>query len=76
MQGECAVVEASMTLHQPKVRHLFSQGSCPWIMGPWHWRTAQAPGRGGVDSGLCLHTDFLVAAASALLFHVRLLCLH
>ena len=32
----------------------------------------QAPGRGGVDSDLCLHTGFLVAAAAALASHARL----
>ena len=35
-------------------------------MGTWQWRPAQASGRGGVDSDLCLHTGFLVAAAAAL----------
>ena len=29
---------------------------------------------GGVDSDLCLHTAFLVAAAAALAFHARLWC--
>ena len=33
---------------------------------------AQAPGRGGFDSDLCLHTGFLVAAAAALGFHAHL----
>ena len=28
--------------------------------------------KGGVDSDLCLHTGFLVAAAAALAFHARL----
>ena len=72
MWGEPAAAEASMTLHQPEVRCVFSQGSCPWIMGPWQWRAAQAPGRGGVESDLCLHTGFLVAAAAALAFHAHL----
>ena len=45
---------------------MFSRGSCPWITGPWQWQAAQAPGRGGVDSDLCLHTGFLVAATVAL----------
>ena len=36
------------------------------------WRAAQAPGRGGVDSDLCLHTGFLVAAVAALASHTRL----
>ena len=49
-----------VTLHQPEGLCVFSQGCCPWISGPWQWRAAQAPGRGGVDSDLCLHTGFLV----------------
>ena len=52
--------EASMTVHQPEAHRAFSWGSCPWITGPWQWRAAQAPRRGGVDSDLCLHTGFLV----------------
>ena len=72
MRGEPAAAEASMTLQQPKVRGVFSQGSCPWIMGAWQWRAAQAPRRGGADSDLCLHTGFLVVAAAALAFHARL----
>ena len=50
MWGEPAVAEAGMTLQQPEAHHVFSQGSRPWITGPWQWRAAQAPGRGGVDS--------------------------
>ena len=72
MRGEPAVAEASMTLQQPEACRAFSQGSCPWIMGAWLWRAAQAPGRGGVDSDLCSHTGFLVAAAAALASHARL----
>ena len=72
MRGEPAVAEASVTLHQPEARRAFSQGSCPWITGPWQCRAAQAPGRGGVDSDLCLLTGFLVAAAAALVSHARL----
>ena len=72
MWGEPVVAEASLTLQQPEVCCVFSRGSCPWIMGHWQWWAAQAPGRGGVDSDLCLHTGFLVAAAAALAFHARL----
>ena len=72
MRGKPATAEASVTLHQPEVRPVFSRGSCPWITGPWRWGSAQASGRGGVDSGLCLHTGFLVAAAAALASHARL----
>ena len=61
-----------MTLHQPEVRSAFSRGSCPWITGAWQWRAAQAPVRGGVESDLCSHTGFLVAAAAALAFHAHL----
>ena len=39
------VSEVGVTLHQPEARSAFSRGSCPWIMGPWQWRAAQAPGR-------------------------------
>ena len=61
MQGQPAAAEASMTLQQREVHHVFSRRSCPWITGPWQWRAAQAPGRGGVESDLCSHTGFLVA---------------
>ena len=74
MQGEPLVAEAGVTLHQPEARHVFSQGICPWITGPWQCWDAQSSGRGGVDSDLCLHAGFLVAAAAALAFHARLWC--
>ena len=54
-----------MTLQQREACRAFSRGSCPWITGAWWWRAAQAPGRGGVESELCSHTGFLVAAAAA-----------
>ena len=63
-----------MTLHQPEARSVFSWGSCSWITGPWQWQ-AEAPGRGGVDSDLSLHTGFLVAAIAALASHAHLWCL-
>ena len=72
MRGEPAAAEACVTLHQPEVRRAFPRGSCTWIRGPWQWRAAQAPGRGGVESDLCLHTGFLVTAAAALASHARL----
>ena len=75
MRSESAVAEAGVTLHQPEACHMFSWESCPWIMGPWQWQAAQAPGRGGVDSDLFSHTGFLVAAAAALEFHAHLWCL-
>ena len=56
-------------LQQPEAHRVFSQGSCPWIPGPWQWQAAQVLRRGGVDSDLCLHTGFLVAAAAALASH-------
>ena len=72
MRGEPAAAEACVTLQQPEVRRVFSQGSCPWITGAWKRQAAQSPGRGCVDSDLCLHIGFLVAAAAALAFHARL----
>ena len=66
MWGEPVAAEASVTLHQPEARCVFSPGSCPWITGPWQWRAAQTHGRGGVESDLCSHTGFLVVAAAAL----------
>ena len=76
MRGEPLAAKASMMLQQPGARCAFSRGSCPWITGPWQWQAAQAPGRGGVDSDLCLHTGFLVAAAAALAFLAPLWCPH
>ena len=55
-----------VTLQQPEASPEFSRGSCPWITGPWQWQAAAAPGRGGVESDLCSHTGFLVAAEAAL----------
>ena len=72
MRGEPAAAEPGMTLLQPEARRVFFQGSCPWIRGPWQWQAAQAPGRGSVESDLCLHTGFLVAAAAALASHACL----
>ena len=64
--------QRDVTLQQPEVRHAFSWGSCPRITGAWQWRAAPASGRGGVESDLCSHTGFLVAAAAALASHARL----
>ena len=72
VQGEPAASEAGVTLQQPEARRVFSRGSCPRISGPWPWRAAQAPGRGGVESDLGSHTGFLVAAEAALASHARL----
>ena len=44
MRGKPAATEAGKTLQQPEACYVFSRGSCPWIMGPWQWRAAQAPG--------------------------------
>ena len=71
MQGQSAVAKASVMLQQPEVHHVFSQGSCPWITGPWQWWAALAPRRGDVDSDLCFQTGFLVAVKATLAFHAR-----
>ena len=70
MWGEPAAAEAGVTLNQPEAHCAFFRGSCPWIPGPW--QAAQTPRKGGVDSDLCSHTGFLVAAAAALASHARL----
>ena len=64
--GRACGVRGVVTLQQPEARCAFSRGSCPWLTGAWPWRAAEAPGRGGVESDLCSHTGFLVAAAAAL----------
>ena len=69
--GRACGVRGVVTLQQPEAHRAFSRGSCPWIRGPWQWRAAPAPGRGGVESDLCLHTGFLVAAVAALASHAR-----
>ena len=71
-RGEPGAAEAGVTLQQPEARRAFFRGSCPWFTGPWQWRAAAAPGRGGVESDLCSHTGFLVVAAAALASHARL----
>ena len=72
MQGKPVAAEASVTKQHPEACRVFSWGSCPWIMRPWQWWAAQAPGVLCMDSDLCLHIGFLVAAAAALAFHARL----
>ena len=72
MRGKTVVAEVNVTLQQPEARRVFSQGSCPCITGAWQWQAAPAPRRGGVESDLCSHTGFLVAAAAALASHARL----
>ncbi|KAJ8792827.1 hypothetical protein J1605_004012 [Eschrichtius robustus] len=71
-RGEPAAAEACVMLHQAEARRVFSRESCPRITGPWQWRAAPAPGRGGVESDLCSHTGFMVAAAEALASHAYL----
>ena len=71
MQGEPVVSVAGVTLQHPEACRVFSRGSCPWITGPWQWRAVQAPGV-VMDSDVCLHTGFLVAAAAVLALHAHL----
>ena len=73
MRGEPAAAEAGMTLQQPEAPCILL-GLLSLDHRTWQWRAVQALGRGGVDSDLCLHTGFLVAAAAALGFHVHLWC--
>ena len=74
MGCEPAAAEANVTLQQPEACCVFSWRCCPCITGPWQWQAAQAPGRGDVDSDLCLHRGFFVAAAAGLSFHARFWC--
>ena len=69
MQGKPVVAEASMTLQQSEVRCVFFRGSCPWIVGPWQWRAAQAPSEVWV---VLAHRDLGGSSSSILLFHARL----
>ena len=59
-------------------RDVATVGGAPCVF-PWKLyldhgtlAVAQAPGRGGVESDLCWHTGFLVAAAAALASHAHL----
>ena len=64
--GRACGVRGVVTLQQPEAHRAFSRESRPRISGPWPWRAAQAPGTGDMESDLCSHTGFLVAAAAAL----------
>ena len=55
MWAEPAAAEASVTLQQPEVHHVFSRGTCPWITGLWQWWAAQAPN--GVWAVTCACTQ-------------------
>ena len=70
--GRACGVRGVVTLQQPEARRAFSRGNCPWITGAWPCRAAPAPRRGGVESDLCPHTGFLVAAAADLASQARL----
>ena len=70
MRCEPVPGEAGVTLEHPGMCRMFCRGSCSWISGPWQCCAALVP-CGGVDSDLCLHRGFLVAAAAALAFHAR-----
>ena len=70
--GRACGIRGVVTLHQPEAHRAFSWGSCARITGAWLWRAAPATGRGGVESDLCSHTGFLVAAAAALASQARL----
>ena len=62
MWGMPAVAEASVTLQQPEAWRVFSQGSCPWVMGPW--QACCTGSQRGVGNDLFLHTGFLVAVVA------------
>ena len=73
MRGKPAAAADSMTLHQPEARRVFPLDCRTLaVVGC----TGSQEGRGGVDSDLCLHTGFLVAAAAALVSDAHLWCPH
>ena len=73
MRGEPAAAEASMTLQQPEALCVLP-GKLPLDLGTLAVVGRTGPQRGGVDSDLCLHTGFLVAAEAGLAFHACLWC--
>ena len=71
MWGEPVAAGTDMTLQQPEARCVFS-GNLALDHGTLAVLGCTGSSGGGVDSDLCLHTGFLVAAAAALAFHARL----
>ena len=76
MRGEPAAAETGVMLQQPEARPVFSREVVPGSWDPGSGGLHRLQGGGGVDSDLCLHTGFLVAAAAALAFHACLWDLH
>ena len=74
MQVEPVVVEAAVTLQQSEARYVFPPGKLFLDHGTLAVVGCTSSWEGGVDSDLCLHTGFLVAAAAALAFHAYLWC--
>ena len=85
MQGKPAAAEASVTLQSLRCAMCSPREVVPGSWDSGSRGLHRLPGRGGagwgwswwggVDSDLCLHTGFLVAAAAAALaFHARLWC--
>ena len=50
---EPEATEAGVMLQQPEACNVFFRGSCSCILGPWQWRTAQAPGRVWIVTCAC-----------------------
>ena len=73
MRGKPAASEASVMLPQPEAHLCVLPGNLSLDHGTL--AVAHCTGfQGGVDSDLCLHTGFLVAAAAALASHACLWC--
>ena len=51
--GSACGSRGRVKLQQPEAHRVFSQGSWPWITGPWQWRAAEAPGRMWVVTCAC-----------------------
>ena len=71
MRGEPAAVETGMTLHQPEAPCVLL-GKLSLDHGTLAVAGCTGSREGVLDSDLCLHTGFLVAAAAGLVSHARL----
>ena len=72
MRGEPAAAEAGVTFHQPEECRVLLPGKLSPDPGTLAVAGCTGFREGGVESDLCSHTGFLVAAAAALASQARL----